>query len=467
MRFRLKGFNIKNNPAIFSFLSAFKGFKPVNYKNKFDYLKIGEKDSLDIQVLKELYPNGNFYSEDVLQEKPEKQFDIVFVSDDFCNVSKERKEQILDILEKNLKESGYIFLNFSSLPANSTVYAFKDYLYSISPTKEEVENLIKIFSERPSIFVLNNEPVRKAILNYLDEKNPKKDKFSKDFSPKYFYEVYQSLSSLNIDFVGRLDLPLNDPEISLFPSHLPTVAKFSKDIKAKETTIDVILNVDFHEDLWVKEGETGEFYDFIAENFYLLPRQKVENIRKVLLLPGGHRHPLTAPIYEFFYYVGDNPIRLSEHPDFKGNKNSTAKAFFKLAASGEYFICVKEGAKDITEVKDKLEGKISLTGINYTLVENGFNNLNSTFLVSDIVGGAAVFLTPLETVLLKFACEYEVSKSVEKSYEYLQSINKDLTVKGEVKKSKEIEKKELEKVADILFKGRKAENLQRLNIVEL
>ena len=143
----MKEFNIKNNPAIFSFLSAFKGFKPVNYKNEFDYLKVGENDSLDIQVLKELYPKGNFYLEDVLQKQPEKQFDIVFVSDDFCNVSKERKEQILDILEKNLKESGYIFLNFSSLPANSTVYAFKDYLYSISPTKEEVENLIKIFQK--------------------------------------------------------------------------------------------------------------------------------------------------------------------------------------------------------------------------------------------------------------------------------------------------------------------------------
>lgn len=460
----LELFNIKNNVAIFSFLSAFKGFKPLDYKKGFSYLKVGNDEKLDLQVLKSLYPQGNFYPEEELDEN--KKFDVIFVSEDFCSISEDRKKQILNILDKNLKENGYLFFNFSSLPANSSVYAFKKYIWDIAKDENQVEEIIKIFSERPSTFVLNNEDVRRAILDYLDKKEPKKEKLSKEFNPMFFYEIYDLLRGKDIEFIGRLDLHLNDAEISLFPSHLPTIAKFSKNTKGKETTIDVILNIGFHEDLWIKKPEVGEFYDFIAENFYLLPRQRVENIRKVLLLPGGHRYPLTAPIYEFFYQVGDNPIRLKDHPDYKSNKSSVTKAFFKLASSGEFFICVQEGAKDISEIKDKLEGKIYLTDINLKLLNKAFEKVNSVFLVSEIVGGAAVFLTPLEVVLLKFACEYDVSKSIEKSYEYLQSIDEELTIQGEKKRSKEVEKEEIEKMANLLFKGRKAENLQRLNIVK-
>jgi anaerobic selenocysteine-containing dehydrogenase len=105
------------------------------------------------------------------------------------------------------------------------------------------------------------------------------------------------------------------------------------------------------------------------------------------------------------------------------------------------------------------------TAINKYLLESSLELLVGCTLVSEVTRGPAVSLSPLETVLFYFALSEGVGKSVARAYEYLQSLDKTLKIRGEEKKAKEISKEELEKTGERLFKGRKAFNLQRLGIV--
>jgi len=481
----LKALNIKINPSIFSFLSAYKNYKPLNFKNKLKFLEISRKNITHIPVLASIYKNIEFFvfkdikdldfikefslenvkvinKEDIKNE----QFDILSLNDDFSAFDIERQEELETVLKNNTKNGSYLFFKFSSLPEKAPLNVFNRFLWEVAGNdQEKFEELTVAFSKRPSKFLIENKSLFR-LLNQFIENKEYQEFFNPNFSAKYFHEIYDYLDSLDFNFIGRLDLEKNCPEISLFPSHIPTVAKFDRE-REREEIIDFVLNVGKHEDVWIKNGTKGEFYDFIDENFFLLPRQSVENIRKILLLPGGHRYPLTAPIFQAFFDKGDNPIRLSDHPDFRGNKESITKAYFKLAASGEFFICsFEDDLIPLSKIENKLPEKFTISEANEFLLRLSIDNLKDSVLVSKVTGGASILLTPLETIILFNAYKFGTSKAVEETEKFLKSKgNKKILIFGEVKSAKEVTREDVERAAKNVLKGRKALNLQRLGVV--
>jgi len=249
---------------------------------------------------------------------------------------------------------------------------------------------------------------------------------------------------------------------------VPTYVRFKKDIRLRETIVDFILNIGEHHDVWIKEEELKEkeALEYIYEHFFLLPRQRPERLRRIVLLPGGHRFSLSGEIFDPFYRNGNAPFRIGDHPLFKGNPEAVKKAFYKVAASGEFFICCFEDKlRDLKETPEELPEKFTISSVNKYLLESSFELLIGCQLVSEVTGGVAVSLSPLEVVLFYFALKEGKSRALDCAFEYLQSLDKTLRIGGEEKKAKDISREELKKTFDSLFKGRKAFNLNRLNIV--
>ena len=506
------GFNYRLHPALFSFIAASKDYPPVDFKREFSFVEIECGKGKTLLVLASLYPQSKFYGIDSDTENIEyaklkakelglnnveflhtsfeaiksysfpSKLDYIALTLPYSSISKNERESLKEFVRKNLKEGGIFYLQFCSIPGSLSKGTFWKFIRELIPTglndEEKIEKLyelFEIFSSRPTKYLIQNPELRTLISRYLKDKDKKESRKElireviSDFSfPMYFFEVFDDLKEkLELQFAGRVELELNDPEISLFPAHVPTILKFSKDVRSRETAVDFILNVGEHHDLWLKEPvENFEAAtEFISENFYLLPRQKPESLRRILLLPGGHRFPLTAPIYEPFYSKGEEPFRLPDHPAFEGNKEAVKKAFYKVASSGEFFICCDEVVRPLSEIKEELPENFEVSNINKYLIETSLNRLSGTFLVSEVTKGIAIALTPLETVVFWFALKEGKSKAVSLAYDYLQSVDKTIRVKGESKKTKDISKEEVEKTAEFLFKGRKAFNLQRLNIV--
>ena len=510
-----RGFNYRLSPSLFSFISASRNFLPVDFKGEFSLVEVGCGRGETLLALAYLYPSSKFYGidsksenvnlasqrardlglnnvqffhteyEDIdkLEALGRGKFNYIVISVPYSLFSSSERRAVRKFLKERLEESGLSYLSFHSMPGSSSEKTFWDFIRELVPDNlDEGEKLEKafefldLFASRPTRYLIQNPDVRTSVLSALRNKEEEevKDEVLRKailgyFSPKYFFEIFDEFSGeLELQFAGRLDLPLNDPEISLFPAHVPTVLRFSKDVRKRETVIDFVLDTGEHHDIWIrKPQESFELStDFLDRNFFLLPRQRPENLRRILLLPGGHRFPLTAPIYDPFYSKGEEPVRLSDHPSFEGNREAVKRAFYKVAASGEFFVCCDDRhLRQVSDVREELPETFSVSSINRFLLEESFKEVKGTFLVSEVTRGAAIFLTPLETVIFWFSLNEGRVKAVDSAYDYLQSLDKPVFVKGEAKKPRDISKEEVRKSADLLFKGRKAFNLQRLGIV--
>ena len=507
------GFNFRVHPALFSFICASKDFVPVNFKESFSLVEIGCGKGETLLVLASLYPESKFYGIDSNREnlnfsnkkakelglnnvqffcvpyrdlnsiKLSSDFDYVVLSVSYSYLSDDEINAVKKLVNKTLKKGGIFYFNFHSVPGSASEGIFWKFIKELLPLTadenanvEKVYELLEIFTSRPTRYLFRNPELRAKLAKLLRDKKEKE--FREEllrkallgyFWPKYFFEIFDELTEeFGLQFIGRVDLELNDPEISLFPAHIPTVLRFSQDARRRESIVDFILNIGRHHDVWMREpSKNFELStDFLDNEFFLIPRQKPENIRRVLLLPGGYRFSLTAPIYEPFYSKGEEPVRLSDHPAFESNKEAVKRAFYKVVSSGEFFICCdNKYLNQISRIKDELPERFKVSDVNGFLLENSLAKLERTFLVSDVTKGSAIVLTPLETVIFWFSFKEGKSKAVDLAYDYLQSVDKFIHIEGETKTAKDVYKEELEKTAEFLFKGRKAFNLQRLSIV--
>ena len=499
------------HPAGHCFVAANAGFLPPDFTREFNFIDLGCGRAKTLLVLAQLYPKAKFYGvdfneksiayarekaqelglknlhfintsfEELLKLKELPEFDFVSMAGLFTWLTPSAREAVKRFVKERLKPGGVLYLEFATIPGsinNAIFWRFiRELVAGVEDELEKVEKtleLFDLFTSRPTKYLIAHAGVRAVMLNYLRNKEEQSRHLLHNVLPKfafpmYFFEIYDEFVETGVKFAGRMELELNDPETSLFPSHVPTYIRFKKDVRLRETVVDFILNIGEHHDVWIKEGEEREkeALDFLDEHFFLIPRQAPGSIRRTLLLPGGHRLPLSGEIFDPFYTRGEEPVRVGEHPLFKGNPDAVKKAFYKVAASGEFFIgCDEEKLKSPEEIESALPEKFALSlSVNKYLLESSLELLVGCILVSEVTRGPAVSLSPLETVLFYFALSEGVGKSVSRAYEYLQALDKTLKIRGEEKKAKEISKEELEKTGECLFKGRKAFNLQRLGIV--
>ena len=498
-------------PAGQCFVAASAGFLPLDFNKEFHFIDLGCGRAKTLMVLAWLYPRAKFYGVDFneksiafAKEKAKElnlknlqfintsfekliqlnnlpSFDFVSMAGLYTWLSPSARESVRRFVEKKLKRNGILYLEFTAIPGAVNSAIFWRFIREIVPKDiedskriEKTLELFEMFINRPTKYLISHSGVKAVVSNYLHNREEQSKHLLHNVLPEYafpmyFFEIYDDFAKTGVKFAGRMDLEQNDPELSLFPSHVPTYLRFKKDVRIRETMVDFILNIGEHHDVWVKEGEIKEeeSLEYLNKRFFLLPRQKPERLRKTILLPGGHRFPLTGDIFEPFYGNKEAPIRIGDHPLFKENPEAVKKAFYKVAASGEFFIgCFEDKLRDLKETYEELPEKFTISSVNRYLLESSFELLIGCQLVSEVTGGVAISLSALEVVLFYFALKDGKKKALNSALEYLHSLNnKTLRVDGEEKVAKDIQLEDLEKAFDALFKGRKAFNLNRLNIV--
>ncbi len=497
------------SPSISAFVSACKGFVPFNFMDEFSFIEVGCSRAKTITVNAMLYPKARFYGLDISRDnilyakERAKNLDInniEFICSRFENIADMNlpmfdaiamvglytrltpleREAVRKFVKKKLKENGILYLEYSTIPGEIENAVFSKFMNEIIPKEiddnkriEKIIELFEIFINRPTKYLLAHKNILLQIKRYLDadeeiKKHILHTVLQKNDFPMYFFEVYDDFSPFGFSFLGRVELELNDPEISLFPSHVPTVAKFKDDVRARETIVDFILDVGRHQDVWCKGfvENTEQAAEFVDKHFFLIPRQSPDRLVRTVRLPGEHKFELKGEVYDFLFSQEEQPIRLSDCPNFDKDKEFVLKTFYRAAATGEFFICCDESKLvDFKDIPSKLPEKINLNKINTYLLDEAHKNLEGVYLVSMVTRGAAVQLSPLEAILLKCAVEYGRSKSVDEAYLYLHEKEKLIPAKGKLKKANEVTKDEIEEISENLFSSRKAFNLQRLGIV--
>ncbi|MBW2069085.1 MAG: methyltransferase domain-containing protein [Deltaproteobacteria bacterium] len=497
-------------PAGNSFVAASSGFLPPDFTKEFHFIDLGCGRGKTLMALAQLYPQAEFYGVDFneksisfAQKKAEELrlknlrfintgfekllelkelpfFDYVSMAGLYTWLTPSAREAVKKFVEKRLKPEGILYLEFAAIPGSINNAIFWRFIRELVPREaedsEKIEKtleLFEIFISRPTKYLITYTGVRTVISNYLRNREEQSKHLLHNVLPEYafpvyFFEIYDDFTKAGVRFAGRMDLEQNAPELSLFPSHVPTYVRFKKDVRVRETVVDFILNIGEHHDVWVKEGELKEkeSLEYLHEHFFLIPRQKPDHLRRTVLLPGGHRFSLSGEIFTPFYGNGEAPFRLGDHPLFKENPEAVKKAFYKVSASGEFFICCfKDKLRDLRETPEELPERFTISSVNEYLLESAFELLTGCQLVSEVTGGVAVTLSPLEVVLFYFALKEGKGKALDSAFEYLQSLDKTLRLGGEEKKAKDVSREDLEKIFDSLFKGRKIFNLNRLNIV--
>ncbi len=495
-------------PAMNSFIAAYSGFLPPDFNKSFTLIDLGCGRAKTLIVNAMLYPEAQFYGIDFNersisyaknQAKKLGIKNITFICDSFENLKNyslpdfdyismaglytwltpSARRAVREFVKNKLKKGGLLYLEFAAIPGAIETAIFWRFIREIVPKDIDDESkidmaleLFDIFTSRPTKYLMDHIKARAVVNRYLKKDAEQRKHLLHNVLPEYafpmyFFEIYDDFKETGVMFAGRMELELNDPEISLFPSHIPTVIRFKESPRIRETIIDFILNIGEHHDVWVKNGihAKDDAISFIAERYFLLPRQSPEKLRRQIQLPGGHRFHLSGDTYNFFYSLGEEPVRISEHPEFKKNPYSVLKAFYQVAASGEFFICCDNKDIDLNIPKYELPESFKISRENQLLIDSSFTPLTGTILVSKITKGAAVQLNPIETLLLKLALEYGKSSAINETYKYLTSINRQITYRGENRLTKEIKREEIEKEAKTLFSGRKTFNLQRLKII--
>ncbi len=499
------------SPAVTSFVALNSNFIPPNFKEGFNFIDLGCGRAKTLLLLAELFPKGNFWGvdfnaesifyakekakelglknvnflnvsfEELIKDKSLPEFDFISMAGLYTWITPQAKEAVKEFVREKLKKGGILYLEFYAIPGGINNAVFWKFIRELVPEDlpdsqrgDIALELFEIFLNRPTRYLIDHQKTRGAVQNYLKNKDELKkhlihNVLPKNAFPMFFFEVYDDFRETGVKFAGRTELALNDPEISLFPSHLPTYVKFKKEPRLRETVVDFILNLGEHHDVWVKGEEVSpqEAAKYINENFFLIPRQKPERLRRVLALPGGHRFPLTDEIYSPFYSKGEEPVRLEDHPLFEKNPETVKRAFYKVAASGEFFICsFEENLRPINEIEEELPEELEVSKGNLYLLENAFKGLKGTVLTSKVTGGAAVNLSSIEVILLYTALKEGKSMAIEGTLNYLSEVDSEISILGERKRTKEVKREEVERAFKGLFKGRKAFNLQRLNIVK-
>ena len=497
------------SPALHAFIAACKGFVPFDFMGEFNFIDLGCSRAKTITINALLYPKASFYGVDFnndsishakdrakkldvnnikfinspfedLVDRNLPKFDVITMAGLYTWLTPSARRAVREFIKYKLKDNGLLYLEFAAVPGAIENVVFWKFIREIIPEdiddNERVEKaleLFELFRGRPTKYLLTHRKTMIQVRRYLDGDDDMKRRLLHNVLPKYafpmyFFEIYDDFSIYGLDFLGRIELELNDPEISLFPSHVPTIAKFKDDIRARETVIDFILDIGEHHDVWCKQFEKDieGVVEFIDKHFFLIPRQTPDKLVRTIRLPGEHKFELKGDIYDFLFSQGEKPVRLSDCPGFDKDKEFVLKSFYRAAATGEFFICCDESSIiNHKEISNELPEKINLDRVNAYLISDAYENLNGTYLVSMATRGAAIQLDPLEVILIKFTYEHGKSKAIREAYAYLHDKDKEIPVKGKLKKAKDVTQEEIKEVAKNLFSSRKAFNLQRLKVV--
>ena len=495
------------SPGEIGFNIACSGMKPVHFEHPFFYGAFGGSALPTLYALAHLYPRGKFccfcdepslfraqlaslglnypgnlylYPIDRLKSDLDGTCDYLLIPRHFFSRLGCQRDFFFNTVPRLLTKGGVLALEAPVLPGAAQEYILLGLLGELKRSFADGHafgELLAVFTQLPTRFLWQYPALRTKIdglsYHYASGGGAESTAMLGVAAPPYFFALFDLLHTAGLEFVGHLDLQFNDPEICLFPSQVPTWLRLRADVRIRETLLDFILNRDMRRDLWRKSGEVVALspdaaLQYLSESFFLLPRQEKSRMRRVLLLPGGHRFSLEAELYDPFF-GSEEPFKLIQHPLSKSNPKAVLRALVRVVSTGQFFLgCDETPLVDLKTCPGEIPEKIEVMDENRYLLAHASDGLKGTCLVSPVTKGPAVLLSPLECLLLWKAVENGKSGAVEAAIAVLREDRfKEayLEFQGRNRKARSIPDDEVQKTAEKLFCGRKAFNMVRLRII--
>ena len=427
------------SPLLLSLTAGLEGFSSPDPKERFNYAFLFFEDATFFISLASVYPYGNFFgiepnefflkkaeelkkelfsgnvtlSRDLSEDLPELDYIII---NQYSLLPEKKKEEIIELLKKKLKENGILCICYDALPGKMSHEAFCKFIQRLFPDsgKDRVKkalNFLRMFVRRGSFYLQSNPEILREIQYFLSKKRSmeelqerlKRSILSPHFRPEFFYEVFEKMKNSGLNYIGSAEAYLNEIELSVPPSQVPTFFEVSK-TELSETLKDFIRNTTERADLYTRSERIGleRTIPFWCKRLKIFNIYPLSYISKVVDLPGGAKLPIKDQIFEKIHnrlLEGEPSIELSELLEF--SERQIRKGILRLLVNQEFNLTFSD-----TEIRgpDKKEGN-TLSKANRIILNKSIDLFTPFSPISDKSRGVGMTLNPIEALLLNVYLE--------------------------------------------------------------
>jgi SAM-dependent methyltransferase len=427
--------------------------------------------------------NVNFIHASIADIVPEDfpTFDFITINRAYSWLEEPLKQKVLQFVSSRLKDNGIFYVEYMALPGRVSIAPLWKLIQMLTPPekfsspKERGKRalfFLRLLARRGMFYLQANPPAARAAQFYLTQ--TKSDEYFIDhfiynalasgFRPMFFYEMNADASKYGLKFIGSVDPALNDLEISVPPTQVPTFFEITEP-EMVEVVKDFIRNTMDRRDLFSKNPEFNldKAISYLKERIKIFPSVPLSEVRRVLNIIGGYRIPLKGGIYDKIFKLLDEGkpyLTIEDLNEFPPKQ--IIKAITRIFATEDFTVSYRVPFKCPPNYED-LKFSISLK-INELLLDEAFENFTACVLVSPITLGAGITLNNLEVVILKALIETNNKTLIDKVSETLSKIEKPVQIFEGIKNANTLKKEEIEQIVFAFIK-RKLPLLIKLEIL--
>ena len=512
------GFVLEQTPLLIATAAALGGFVPPTVQGAFRYCDLGCGDGTTLCALAALNPQAEFVGIDFNAQHVASgqaqaktlglgnlsfrqasftdleahgdlgSFELVSCNGIYSWLEEAPRQGVITFLQRHLKPGGLFYVEFTSLPGMAAVPPLWHLIQTLEPlagrnsrerAKAGLERLQQL-ARRGLAFLSANPRAAGAARHYLSryKQDPEAtiDHFihnamASGFRPRYFDAMAAEMAEADLQFAGRTVLPLNDIELAVPPTQVPTFRDLADPIQ-RQLLVDYVRNEQNRRDVFIKQAEPNPAgaAAFLGQQLRLLARNAADAIKPVLPVPGGRSGlPLRGPIYESLLPAFEAAARPAASVELPSDLDPAliAKAIARLTVSPYYFHLLPGAESVVVADPDALaarQPRLPLAA-NRWLLDQAAEGFSGCQLGSPLTGGAAIQLSVLEVLLLRHALDQGWDGAAKAVASQLAEQDKRMipTPQGGVA-ANSIKDDQLQELLTLL-KGRKLLNMARLGII--
>ena len=513
------GFIIDQTPLLIATAAAMGGFRPPAVSGAFRYCDLGCGDGTTVCALAALNPGAEFVGIDFNAghvatgtANAERlglrnarfiqasftdlgghgdlgEFDLISMNGIYAWLEEAPRQGAVAFVRRHLRSGGLFYVEYTALPGMAAVPPLWRLIQTLVPaagrsSRQRAEDglaMLEILAKRGMGFLAANPRATQAARHYLGQVKADREAaldhfihnaMASGFRPRFFDAMAAEMAEAGLQFAGRTALALNDIELAVPPSQVPTFRELRDPIQ-RQLLVDYIRNEQNRRDVFIKDAQPDPegAAAFLTQQLRLLGRSAPEALQPEIPVIGGHGVSLKGPIYDALRPAFEEaPAPAASVALPAGNTPELSlRAVQRLIASDQYFLCLPApeaaiGLEPATAAGDTAGKPQLLAAVNRWLLDMAVSKLEGTQLGSPLTGGTAIALSPLEALLLDAAIEHGWEGCVEALEQHLASEERKLpSARGPIAANK-IKRSDLEQLLELL-RGRKLTNMQRLGIL--
>jgi len=287
------GFYGELSPVYLNFISALNGQRPRPLDDGFTYCELGCGNGVSVNILAELFPQGQFTGIDLMGEHIEAAagiagdaglnnavfqeldfndlteadlppFDFITLHGVYSWIDPDAREALRAFLKSNLKDGGIAYVSYDTLPGWAAIAPLRDLVLdhtkdTAGDTRTKAQaglDFLQFLKDNKAGYFADNPPaaafvdeIAKHDMTYVAH-----EFFGEAVKPYYFHQVATEMRSAGLNYSGSAIPHLNFVDLAA-PAEFHDLLKKSATRIEFETHGDFIRNQRFRKDVFVKGGK--------------------------------------------------------------------------------------------------------------------------------------------------------------------------------------------------------------------